>query len=120
MGITLQLLHLADHWYITIRPYYFPGVAKVEADAQNHNLVVVEWCLHPDIVHKLFCYLFQPEVSLFTSAENILVLQFFSIRRVNSQALGLDAYHHPWSFWFLYAFPPPPPPTPHPTWSFRH
>lgn len=54
LEMTCQLYALADHWSITLRPAYLPGVANIEADALSHQKRVVEWVLLPGIAAKLY------------------------------------------------------------------
>lgn len=45
-------------------------------------------------------------IDIFASSENVVVLQFFYICG-GTDDLGSDAFHHPWDFVIMYAFPPP-------------
>lgn len=111
MNLTQELLFLADCWGIELRPYYLPGVVNIEADALSQSKLVVEWCIRPDIIHALFCWMGHPFLDLFTLDRDrtpaMCSPQIFLITQGDPKASALDALYQPWEFRWGYAFPPP-------------
>lgn len=64
------------------------------------------WCILLEVASQLFQATAIPEVDLFPLADNAVVTRFFSIQHTDAEAIGLNAFHHPWQFLLIYAFPP--------------
>lgn len=106
MNITRCLLALVDCWGIVIHPLHPRNCGcgsrcAITRPNQGH------------LVHSFrsgastFRAIAPLEVSLFASKDNTVVQQFFSIHRSDVNVISLDAFHHPWPFQVMYAFPPP-------------
>ena len=102
------ILSLTDKHGITLLPAYILTHLNVEADYQSWDQLLPDWHLLPQVVEAAFCLWGLPEVNLLVSSHSTQCQHYFTLETpLPLEALGLNAFSHPWTFWVSYVFPPP-------------
>ena len=101
------ILSLTDKHGITLLPAYIPTHLNVEADYLSWDQFLPEWHLPPQVAHAAFCLWGLPEVDLLVSSHSTQCQHYFTLETpLPLEALGLNAFSHPWTFQVSYVFPP--------------
>lgn len=104
--LTQEIVSLVDRWGMELCPCYLHGVVNIEVDALSCAKQVTKWHIGANLVNVLFNRWGHPEIDLFVSQCNAVLLAFFLVDCCCHNALTFDAFHQPWSFHWGYSFPP--------------
>lgn len=63
----------------------------------RRNVLEAEWSLNQEVFLMVTEARGQPQIDLFASQQNTKVQMFFSLHR-EDQAVGIDAFAHPWDY----------------------
>ena len=102
------ILSLTDKHGITHLPAYIPTHLNVEVDYLFQDQLLPEWNLLPQVAQMAFCLWSLPEVDLLASSHSTQCQHYFTLETpMPLEALGLNAFSHPWTFQVSYVYPPP-------------
>lgn len=94
-----QEILLADWWHFQLCPCYLPGIANLEADTLSCQKAVIEWGALPKVACEVFCWLGWPQIDLFASQSNTLLLAFFLIHLITGPRDLLPFTNHATFSW---------------------
>ena len=104
--LACHILSLTDKHGITLLPAYIPTHLNVEADYLSWDWLLPEWYLLPQVAQAAFCLWGLPEVDLLASSHCTQCQHYFTLETpLPLEALGLNAFSHPWTFQVSYVFP---------------
>ena len=100
-------LSLTDKHGITLIPAYIPTHLNVEVEYLSQDQLLPEWHLLPQVAHAVFHLCGLPEVDLLASSHSTQCQHYFTLETpLPLEALGLNAFSHPWTFQASYVFTP--------------
>lgn len=93
MELACIILLLADCWCLQLCLCYLLGITSLETNVLSWQEAIVEWCILPSLICKVFWILWRPQIDLFASQANLVLPVFFSIQQTNTCTQGVDALH---------------------------
>ena len=103
-----QILSLTDKYGITLVPAYIPTHLNVEANYLSQDQILPEWHLLPQMAQAAFHLWGLPEVDLLASSHSTECQYYYTLESpLPLEAVGLNAFKHPWIFQESYMFRPP-------------
>ncbi|XP_068136523.1 tyrosine-protein kinase RYK isoform X1 [Hyperolius riggenbachi] len=104
--LTLEILEIAEHNFLSLTAVHLKGELNVLADQLSRvQTTNTEWSLNQKLFELIVSKWGQPHIDLFANRSNRKCKQFYSLN-VMDKPMAIDALAQNWDQSILYAFPP--------------